>query len=49
MAVEITRNPKWYHRDTDITLVRDNSSNKVAREIINMPANNDEGFFIWLG
>ena len=36
-AVDITRNPKWYQSETLMTLVKDNSSNNVAKEIKKMP------------
>ena len=37
-AVEIIKNPKWYHRVTEKTRVRDNSNNNVENEIKKMPA-----------
>jgi hypothetical protein len=36
-AVEIMRNPKWYQRDTDSTLVRESSSKRVAKDMMNIP------------
>ena len=36
-AVEIMRKPKWYHSDTDKTLVSDNSNSKVENEMMKIP------------